>query len=157
MWQSKELEDVKAFNRRFNLLLGCVPGHLAPTKMAARLEFLQEELDELKRAAAANDLTEQADALVDLVYVTLGTVAMLGLPWEELWDEVQRTNMAKVRGPTKRGHSYDVTKPPGWEPPRLAEVLKRNGYAVGFWLAEDGQVLAGRDDPKPLEEEVTPW
>ena len=37
------------------------------------------------------------DALIDLTYVAMGTAYMMGLPWQDLWDEVQRANMSKVR------------------------------------------------------------
>ncbi len=43
------------------------------------------------------DLPKIADALVDLVYVALGTAHMHALPWQKLWDDVQRANMSKER------------------------------------------------------------
>lgn len=71
-------------------------------------------------------------------YYTIGSIAYrvrntalirMGLPWQDLWDEVQRANMAKERGPTdKRGHSLDVRKPLGWEPPDIEGVLRRHGW-----------------------------
>src|SRR3546814_5926129 len=107
---------------------------------------MQEELDEFIEAAGFNptydasggrdglnnhgvqNLAQQADALVDLVYVALGTAVMLGLPWDWLWNDVQRANMAKVRGMTKRGHAVDVTKPPGWQGPQNQRILDLAGY-----------------------------
>jgi predicted HAD superfamily Cof-like phosphohydrolase len=108
--------------------------------MHERIAFLQEELDELRAAAAANDLAGQADALVDLVYVAKGTALMLGLPWEELWTVVQRANMAKTRGTTKRGVKADCAKPPGWAPPDLDGALRAAGYERETWVAADGRL-----------------
>jgi len=146
MWLSKEFHDVYVFNKKFDLLIGDGPGHLSIEKMRERVSFMQEELDELRRAALNNDLPEQADALVDIVYVALGTVIMLGLPWLDLWDEVQRANMTKVRGTTKRGNKVDVTKPEGWRAPEHAAILDEHGYNRTEWIDLRGNLLAGRDD-----------
>ncbi len=100
-------------------------------KLVERVECLQEELTEFAQACEAQDLEAQADALVDLIYFALGTAVMLGLPWKQLWRDVQRANMAKERGETQRGHKVDVRKPAGWVPPQGLAILQRAGY-VGY-------------------------
>lgn len=148
---NRELEDVRAFHRRFGQLDSARPTHLTRRKLAERANFMLEELREfadgaglaplftlddegyrfvVNRVKADQDLALQADALVDLVYVALGTAAMMGLPWQALWDDVQRANMAKEKGPTHRnmGFGSDICKPPGWEPPRTEEILSAAGY-----------------------------
>lgn len=125
----KELDDVKDFQTKFSL--GDhpqVPSILENNLLDQRIQLMQEELNEFKAASypakgRVVDLAGQADALVDLVYVTLGTVAIMGLPWEKLWDDVHRANMSKVRGMTHRGHNNDVTKPEGWVGPKTTEIL----------------------------------
>lgn len=92
------------------------------------VEHLEEELSEFTIAVEDGDLVGQADALVDIVYVALDAAIRLGLPWQELWDDVQRVNMTKVRGITHRGHALDVKKPDGWEGPKTAEILALAGY-----------------------------
>ena len=121
-------KDVKDFHQKFGLLCHDTPGHLSRRKLGERIEFLSEELNEFIEACKTQDLAEQADALVDLVYVALGTAVMLGLPWDELWADVQRANMAKVRGVGKRGHAVDCVKPPGWSPPQGHAILLAAGY-----------------------------
>ena len=74
------------------------------------------------------NIEKQADALCDAVYFIKGTAIMLGLPWAQLWDDVQRANMTKVRGVGKRGHIVDLVKPPGWQGPRTYEILIAAGY-----------------------------
>lgn len=122
------IEDVTEFHRKFGLLSHDKPVHLTKRKLLERIEFLEEELDELKRAIETQDLADQADALVDIVYVAMGTADMLGLPWDQLWADVQRANMAKERGVTKRGHAVDVTKPVGWIGPQTLWLLEAAGY-----------------------------
>lgn len=122
------MADVVAFHGKFGLTMGRSPRRLTRRKAVERINFLAEELAELKTAVFNKDLPGQADALVDIVYVALGTAAMMGLPWGELWDDVQRANMAKVRGVGKRGNLEDVVKPPGWAPPNGSAILRKHGY-----------------------------
>lgn len=121
-------EDVKAFHKKFGLIVSDVPVRLTDRKADERIEFMQEELDEYVAGVAEKDMAKIADSLVDLVYVALGTAVMHGLPWALLWNEVQRANMAKVRGTTHRGHAVDVMKPPGWVPPNHDPLLEASGW-----------------------------
>lgn len=94
-----------------------------------RIAFLTEELKEFTDAYDEENMAGMADALIDLVYVAMGTAHLMGLPWQELWDEVQQANMAKVRAAADgsnslRGSPFDVVKPPGWEPPDIAGILE---------------------------------
>ncbi len=137
--------DVRRFHQKFALLVSLSPTHLTKRKLKERIECLREELGEfieacglellykengvaLEESGRAQDLAGQADALVDLVYFALGTAVMMGLPWQELWDDVQRANMAKERGVSHRGHKVDCIKPPGWQPPLTEDILKAAGY-----------------------------
>ena len=126
----KEVRDVWLFQAKFGHLLNGYPTHLTRRKMLERLECMQEELDELREAVMVQDLAAQADALVDLVYFAKGTINMLGLTyvWSKLWDDVQRANMAKEPGVTKRGHRVDCIKPTGWVPPHTYQILIEGGY-----------------------------
>ena len=119
-------DDVGNFHRKFGLPHygdGTAPGLPDPDVALFRGKFLQEELDEFKDAVSAGNLLDAADALADLVYVALGTAHMMELPFEEIWTEVQRANMTKVRASgsadplSKRSHRMDVVKPPGFIPP----------------------------------------
>jgi len=129
----KEYHDVRAFHIKFKQITGEGPRHLAFRKLEERIRFMQEELDEFKEAAGTQDLALLADALVDLVYVAKGTAVMMGLPWEALWDDVQRANMEKVIGATHRGNLVDVCKPLGWTPPQTKQVLADAGYTITGW------------------------
>lgn len=144
-------DDVCEFQEKFNMLRGHHPRQLTTERLRERIEFLWEEFSEFvagcgylatapgghpteisgKLKLTPNgkvDIAEQADALIDLVYVAMGTAAMMGLPWQELWDDVQRANMSKERGITHRGHSMDCVKPAGWVGPKTMEILLAYGY-----------------------------
>lgn len=121
-------KDVKDFHVKYQVPCSSTPALLDKRTMDYRVGFLQEELDELKLSYESDDLEGCADALVDLVYVAMGTACIMGLPWESLWDEVQRANMtkrlAKPDGSdSKRNNPLDVVKPPGWVGPDHSFVL----------------------------------
>ena len=126
-------EDVQAFHEKFQVPRALSPRLLDPVTFEFRNKFLQEELDEFVEGFVERDLHKMGDALVDLVYVALGTADIMGLPWDKLWDEVQRANMAKERATrpedSKRGSTLDVIKPPGWTPPDHTPAL-----GVGPWV-----------------------
>lgn len=125
-------DDVGDFHERFGLdnVTWHDPGErdVPVDLMAFRIKFLTEELVELQDAWVANSRVDMFDALLDLVYVAMGTAHLMGLPWQAGWDEVQRANMTKVRAASdgtdsKRSSGWDVIKPPGWTPPDLESVL----------------------------------
>ena len=127
-------DDVGDFHEKFGL--DSVTHHDAGPRevpddlLEFRLKFLREELDEFEIAIADRDAPAMFDALIDLVYVALGTAQLCGFPWQDGWDEVQRSNMSKVRAApdgsdSARRSAWDVVKPPGWVPPNIANILAR--------------------------------
>lgn len=123
---------------------------------SARLAYLQaalllEEVAETIAALARGDEVEVADGLADVCYVAAGMAATYGIPLGDVWDEVQRSNMAKsspcactsdaaaeyeadLDCPDCHGTGRQVLdatgkilKPAGWTPPDIAGVLARAG------------------------------
>lgn len=60
-----------------------------------RMRLMTEELGETARALTTGNMVEFADGLADLIYVAVGTAIAYGIPLDRVWDEVQRSNMAK--------------------------------------------------------------
>ena len=63
------------------------------------INFIQEELDELKEAVENDDIVEILDALLDITYVGLGNGAMVFGLKDKMWEgyqEVQASNLSKV-------------------------------------------------------------
>lgn len=136
--EHNNFKDVKDFHKKFGLPHDGPSKPLDPEMAAYRIGFMQEELREYIVAYQENDLEKQFDALLDLVYVAMGTAVLHGFPWQEGWDEVQRANMSKVRATSaeqsKRGSVYDVVKPEGWRGPDLKSVLERQAAP---WRAQE--------------------
>ena len=90
-----------------------------------RTSFLLEELTEYTQAITKKDTAAALDALVDIVYIALGTAWLFNLPFEKAWQEVQRANMSKVRTKSKskkRGTKFDVVKPKDWKAPNIERI-----------------------------------
>ena len=93
---------------------------------AMYLDLISEEFRELHDAIVANDSVEQLDALVDILVVTIGAIRAAGWDGEGAWNEVMRTNFAKVdptTGKVIKRADGKVLKPEGWTAPELAQFL----------------------------------
>jgi predicted HAD superfamily Cof-like phosphohydrolase len=90
-------------------------------------DLIEEEVNELFAAVRDEDKVEQLDALVDVLVVTIGALHSLGADGEGAWNEVMRTNFAKIdpaTGKVRKREDGKVLKPEGWEPPKLETFLK---------------------------------
>jgi len=119
------IEKVKAFHQKFELADGSKDLLSTSSELQQfRLEFLKEEMTELREALFTGDRIGAFDALLDLAYVTYGTALYLGISpekWNAGMAAVQGANMSKVRvqraEESKRGSTFDVRKPEGWVAP----------------------------------------
>lgn len=94
-------------------------------RVEQNLDHLYEELHEIEDAYEDHDLTGVADGIIDLIYVAIGFGIRLGLPMEAIFAEVHSANMDKIHNPTAHEtRAKRVTKPEGWLPPRVAEILE---------------------------------
>jgi predicted HAD superfamily Cof-like phosphohydrolase len=87
----------------------------------------EEHNEELKEAVANEDTVEVLDALIDILVVTIGAINSIGADAEGAWNEVMRTNFAKVdpaTGKVRRREDGKVLKPEGWKPPQLEQFVK---------------------------------
>jgi len=138
--RQSNFKDVLDFHLKFRVPIADRPSLLDADAQQFREKFLMEEYTEFVESYRQEDLEGCADALVDLVYIAMGTAVIMGLPWQELWDRVQAANMtkrlAKPDGSdSKRGNPLDVVKPPGWVGPNHTDLL---GLTVaGKWPTFD--------------------
>jgi len=135
---------------------------------ALRLNLMVEELAEYCEASFAGDLVEEFDALLDLLYVTVGTLVSHGFPVHLGWDEVHHSNMRKVAGVDlpKRDENGKVMKPDRWTPPNLEALLldqysephERQQRALPFVEAEVVDELPSerREGPPFVDESFLP-
>ncbi len=148
-------QDIVDFHEKFGLEGPAHPVFLTPEVQGFRQNFMYEELEEYREAIEAGDLAKAFDALLDLVYVAIGTAYLHGFPWNEGWNLVQAANMAKVRAQavtdSKRGSAYDVVKPAGWKPPQIERLvfealLRHIAYQARVLEGDARAELAGAPD-----------
>ena len=98
----------------------------SPENYEMYLGLIDEEYTELQDAIEANDKLEQLDALVDILVVTMGAIRAAGWDGAGAWEEVMRTNFAKIdpeTGKVRKREDGKVLKPEGWQPPQLEKFL----------------------------------
>jgi len=116
-------EDVTAFHTKFDHPAPAAPVGSLVEVGDAMLEFriglIEEECGELVAAIRERSMAKIAAEAVDVLYVVIGTMVVLGLPLLPFWRDVQRANMAKVPNPA----GGKPLKPEGWEAPNPRQVL----------------------------------
>lgn len=144
------IADIEAFHKKFGLEYTGKPraltGELMQFRGGFHIEEAQEWLDEgvtlearlsetPEDAEITHHLSQQLDAIIDELYVILGTAHLQGFSREILvaaWRRVHGKNMAKVRAvsadQSMRGSTFDVVKPPGWTPPSHTDLVEDHAH-----------------------------
>jgi predicted HAD superfamily Cof-like phosphohydrolase len=112
--------DVEEFHR---VVLGIKNKEDTPAirRPELRAELIREEARETVEAIERGDLIEAIDGMCDLLCVIYGTAAEFGINLAPFWNEVHRSNMAKIGGPIREDGKQ--LKPANWQPPDIKGVL----------------------------------
>ena len=124
----KQIKAVKEFHTAFKLGHSENPvADLGENKKMLRYNLMKEENEEYLEAVQKNDLIEIADALGDMMYILCGTIIEHGLQHkiEEVFDEIQRSNMSKLDENGKPIYREDgkVMKGPNYFKPDFSKIL----------------------------------
>ncbi len=87
--------------------------------------LIEEEYDEF---CGAQTQVEALDACMDMIWVILGYCYMRGWDVNGAWNEVARSNLAKINpetGKVIKNENGKVMKPDGWTPPQLEQFTKK--------------------------------
>ena len=120
-------EDVKMFMKTFGQIVKTKPSFPDEKTIKLRLELIKEELNELEEAIKSKDLTEVADALTDILYVTYGAGCAYGIDLDKCFKEVQRANMSKLGKDGKPIYNQlgKVMKGPNYFKPDLRKFVNK--------------------------------
>ena len=126
----RKLEAVKEFHLAFGLsVLDTPKASLDENKLKLRYELMAEENDEYLEAAMNDDLVEVADALGDMLYILCGTILEHGMQHkiEEVFEEIQRSNMSKLGKDGKPIYREDgkVLKGPDYFKPNIESIISK--------------------------------
>ena len=128
---------VKEFHKAFKLdYLDQPKADLGTNKNNLRFNLMKEENEEYLEAANNNDMVEVADALGDMLYILAGTIIEHGMQHkiEEVFEEIQRSNMSKLGEDGKPIYREDgkVLKGPNYFKQFIREkTVTRNTTASG--------------------------
>lgn len=142
-------EMVQEFHAAFNKIKDPkVPTEQSDDVKALRVKLMEEELEEVmhelgyvmdvdgfyspydkNRYVHEFNVVKLAKELADLLYVVLGTAAAYGIPIDEVYREVHRSNMSKLGADGKPVYREDgkVLKGPNYTPADVEEVLRKYG------------------------------
>ena len=124
-----KIDAVKAFHTAFKIGHREIPkADLGSDKNMLRYKLMREENEEYLEAASDNDLVEVADALGDMLYILCGTIIEHGLRYkiEEVFEEIQRSNMSKLGEDGEPIYREDgkVLKGPNYFKPNIQSILE---------------------------------
>ena len=125
-----KMEAVKAFHKAFKLEYSEKQiADLGINKNTLRFNLMKEENEEYLEAANNNDLVEIADALGDMLYILCGTIIEHGVQYkiEEVFDEIQRSNMSKLgkNGEPIYREDGKILKGPNYFKPNIKSILDK--------------------------------
>ena len=122
----KNFNDVKKFMKTFGQEVKTKSEFPSAKIVKLRYDLIKEELDEFEAAIKARDLTEIADALTDILYVTYGAGIAFGIDLDKCFNEVQRSNMSKLGEDGKPIYNEHgkVMKGPKYFQPDLSKFIK---------------------------------
>ncbi|ARN76907.1 hypothetical protein BST97_02215 [Nonlabens spongiae] len=126
----KQIDAVALFHKSFKLNTQSSPTVAIPDeRKKLRFELMKEENEEYFEAAMNNDTIEVADALGDMMYILCGTIIEHGMQGiiEEVFDEIQRSNMSKlgVDGQPIYREDGKVLKGPNYFKPDFSKILNK--------------------------------
>lgn len=118
-------EDVKEFHEKFDVPIKTTTEFPDEERRTLRRALLAEEYKEYLLAEGENDMVEVADALADMVYIICGTALEYGIPLDEVFMEIQRSNLSKLdeNGDVVRREDGKVLKSDLFSPPKLERLL----------------------------------
>jgi len=129
---NKQFEMVKQFQKAMEQPVADKPTLMDAPRRCERYNFMGEELHEFLQAKTVVD---QSDAMIDLIYLAIGTLVEMGVKPEKLFQIVHEANMSKLwedDKPRFREGDGKVLKPPHFvrpEPLLQKEIeLQQSGY-----------------------------
>ena len=128
-----QIEQIREFYRVFNIdktVSECKDsdGNLSFDRVLLRVKLQIEELTEYREAAAQRDKVLILDALIDQLYILLGTAHEHGLDdlLEAAFNEVHRSNMSKLQedGTPLIRDDGKILKGNNYTPPNLKQFFE---------------------------------
>lgn len=115
--------DIADMHAKFgvNAVVNTLTSEQLNTYLKFRLDMVQEEVNEARKAYDEKDADGIVDALIDNIVFAIGTLDAFGVDAYAAWNRVHNANMVKSPGVKPgRPNPYgfpDLIKPEGWTAP----------------------------------------
>jgi predicted HAD superfamily Cof-like phosphohydrolase len=125
-----KIKHVEKFHDTFKIGNRYEPtGEVSENEYMLRYNLIKEENEEYLEACKNKDIVEIADALGDQLYILFGTILRHGLQYkiEEVFDEIQRSNMSKLdeKGEPIFREDGKILKSQLYFKPNIKEILEK--------------------------------
>lgn len=124
-----KIKHVEKFHDVFKIGNRYIPtADVSENEYMLRYNLIKEENEEYLEACKNKDIVEIADALGDQLYILFGTILRHGLQYkiEEVFDEIQRSNMSKLddKGEPIFREDGKILKSTLYFKPNIKEILE---------------------------------
>lgn len=123
-----ELKKLEEFQRTYHQPVGESPTLVDESQYKLRYSLGKEELDEYLDACKEGSLVDIADALIDQLYILLGTMVVHGMQdvAKRIFDEVHSSNMSKLGEDGKPIFREDgkILKGPNFFRPDIKSIIE---------------------------------
>jgi len=118
---------VREFHEAFGAYIAPSLGEVGDDIRKLRIRLMNEEVNEYLIGEENNDIENMAKELADILYIAFGTAVSYGIPLEDVFEEVHRSNMSKLGNDGKPVYREDgkVLKGPNFSPADIAHVFSK--------------------------------
>lgn len=124
------IKKVEEFCKACDYSVRKTPGFPEDEVQLQCIDLLKEEVEEFIKANGrytdrGGNITEVADALGDILYSVIFAALSYGIPLDEVFKEIHRSNITKLwpDGKARKRQFGRLRKGPNYKPPRLREIL----------------------------------
>lgn len=121
------IDCVEEFHRTFDVLISEKPSIPPADIKELRKKLIREEYEELIKAIDDDDIISISDAGADLHYVVSGTMLSYGIPENEVFAEVHRSNMSKADpdGTVHKRPDGKILKSEHYSPANIRPIIEK--------------------------------
>lgn len=135
-------KDVIRFHERAGIVFPTDPTLSSKDEQELSISLITEELEEYKEALKKGDLVETADALGDIITVTVRAICQHGLlsRMPSIMDEISNSNMSKFPSTL-------------WEAQKVVDRYALSGVSCNIYQRSEGEFAVLRTDGKVLKDD----
>jgi len=141
-----QIKAVELFHTKFGApVRSFKKADIPEDRKVLRFNLMKEENEEYQEAVQKNDIVGIADALGDMMYILCGTIIEHGLQSkiEEVFDEIQRSNMSKlgVDGNPIYREDGKILKGPNYFKPNISRILDKEPTKLSKLTPEGKHII----------------